>query len=633
MKIRFVYGTDEWAKICESINLYLQYCHDMAHIKIDMCNYTKKENPCCDVLNADDIVVVPLFEKGESEIKSKGLDIVKYLRGKNGYKFNTIFLVLSKRDIPDYLHPENVMHYYAEKMLGNPKFEDEDKAVFFGEIIYKNKKKEPQNEKSSYEDMECTNIINFQEHDALTRLAKLIKQDIKLPSIDEDLRESYCSTFIEYYECKGEDGKNVLNKESKKTLAAAQEMHNSLNHPDIETSSHAVPYELFLAPVPFPLQDLFDAKLEIRDELSKYNNKNKIKLLLLDNRSDNKFITQSDDKNPQAGPLCYILNKFGLDELFEIEMLGNTVFKKNVFSKENKEINDYSNFEKEFEEFNFRWFKYDKELNNKTAIEDDEATFWKKYYKLKNYHKKFLEECKKKGIELKTYSDIIYNKIKSSHFVLLDFFLNDENTYLAFDFIKDIDEIKKNEGDYFTTWYFITSAVYDSVVKYSQSGLLAEYYESAVVNAGDDPTNKKRQIIFIYKLLTFIQARIKSFKRFHDSIVVCKLLNCEKKDCTDKGARCLTENQNLFRKYLGEYGEITKIFPGQEKAEKEFKKTVELLNSTVNQFMWLPEADWPMVQRQIDHINLRLKNSSDLKGSKFSCSFINNEIDKRSNIY
>ena len=634
MRIRFVYGTAEWAKICESINLYLQYCHDIAHIKIDICNYTNKEHPCCDVLNDDDIVVIPLFEKDGSEIKSNGLDIVKYLRGKNGYKFNTIFLVLSKQDIPDYLHPENEMHYYAKSLLDNPRFEDVSKAVLLGEIVYE--KRKIQNEGTPSEYIEYMNIINLPERDALERLAKLIKQDIKLPLIDGVLRESYYSTFVDYYGCT-KDGEKVLDDGAKGTLDAAQEIYNSLNNPDLEVSGHAVSLERFFAPVPFPLQDLFDARQEIEDELSKYNEKNKIKLLLLDNRSDNKFITQSDDTKPQAGPLCSILKEFGLDKLFEIKMLGNTVYKGNLFYKENKEINeikDYSDFEKEFEEFNFRWFKYDKELNNKTAIEDDDSSFWEKYYELKSYHKKFLEECKKKGIAIKTYSDIINNKIKFSHIVLLDFFLNRENTYLAFDFIRDIAEIKRVKGDSSTTWYFITSAMYDSVVKYSQSGILAEYYESAVVNAGDDPTNKTRQIIFVYKLLTFIQARIRSFKGFHDSVIGSKLLNCKKNNECGKTS-CLTESQNMFRKYLAEYGEITKIFPGQEKTEKEFKKTVELLDSTINQFFWLPEADWLMIQRQIEHINSRLEHIEDfkVKERRFLCSYILEEIKKRSEIY
>ena len=598
MRIRFVYGTAEWAKICESINLYLQYCHDIAHIKIDICNYTNKEHPCCDVLNDDDIVVIPLFEKDGSEIKSNGLDIVKYLRGKNGYKFNTIFLVLSEQDIPDHLHPEKNMHYYAETLLGNPEFGNVDKAVLLGEIIYKKKKKEAQNEKKSYENKEYMNIINLQERDALERLAKLIKQDIKLLSIDKDLRKSYYSTFVEYYECM-ENGEKVLNDCATKleVLGKAQDIYNELNHPDIGTSRHAVPYELFLAPVPFPLQDLFDARHGIENELKKGGDRNKIKLLLIDNKLD-KVVGNDGSCN---GELIKIL--FGLPvSMFEFEMLGEACKSANqTFGEKTGEI------QKEKECLRFRDFK--KSLNKFISTKED------------------VSQKDKKDL----YAWRVYDKIISFNFILLDFFLNKENTYLAFDFIKDIAKIKKKEGDFSTTWYFITSAVYDSVVKYSQSGLLAEYYESAVVNAGDDPTNKKRQIIFVYKLLTFIQARIRSFKGFHDSVMASKLLNCTKKEC--KNTQCLIENQTLFRKYLAEFGEIIKIFPGEEAEEKQFRETVELLDSTINQFIWLPEADWPMIQRQIEHINSRLEDIDDFKNRRFSCNYIREEIGNRSDIY
>ena len=43
----------------------------------------------------------------------------------------------------------------------------------------------------------------------------------------------------------------------------------------------------------------------------------------------------------------------------------------------------------------------------------------------------------KNNIENYTYKDFVYHKLKTSHFILLDFFLNPEDTYLAYDFIKD----------------------------------------------------------------------------------------------------------------------------------------------------------------------------------------------------
>ena len=626
MKIRFFYKTDEWGKICESIKLYLQYCcHSEKKSDIEFLEYKPDISP-----DAADIIVVPLFEKVTGEITHHGLEVIKDLRKSIGYGFKTLFLVLSKQDIPYYFHPEKDMHYYAENMLGNPKFEDANKAVFLGEIVYE--KKKAQGEKTSYEDIEYMNIINLQERDALGRLADLLKNgEEKLPPIDQKLREKYYDIFVKYYDeikdgGKIAEGMKELLKEvqelyekpklngmeqfpllkpinSKKEvelikllLNKAQEIYNSLNNSDIGTSSHTVPHELFLAPVPFPLQDFFDVKLELGKELRKSGTQNKIRLLLIDNKTD-KFKKQTKPTIIEA------LEAFGIDDLFDIEMIGI-------------EKHDSKNFNPDYEEFQFKKFRDKKELEN---LEE------------KEYYQNVIQKYKYKEGLVKTYSELIYNKIRSFHFILLDFFLNGENTYFAFDFIKDIAKIKNEKQDSSTTWYFITSAVYGSVVNYSQSGLLAEYYESAVVNAGDDPTNKKRQIIFLYKLLTFIQARIRSFKGFHDSVIDSTFLNCITKEC--KNTQCLIENQNLFRKYLAEFGEIRKVFPGKETEEKQFKETVELLDSTINQFLWLPEADWPMIQQQIEHINSRLEDIDDFKNRRFSCNYIREEIRKRSDIY
>jgi hypothetical protein len=408
-------------------------------------------------------------------------------------------------------------------------------------------------------------------------------------------------------------------------ITCADIIYCYLNDIKYNDFTHRVDHELFRAPIPFPLQELIDAKNEIEKKLNKGDKDKKIRLLLIDNRSDNKFISE-DRNSPKPKSLCNLLfskdGGFGLGDIFEIQMLGKSVYKKkdedNVPQFYQNDIDtklsNYSVFEGECQKFKFEKFK------NKKSLEKCE----------KEYHKAFIDKQNESVIE--NYADLVYHKIKDADFVLLDFFLDNDDTYLAFDFIKDMAEIKKHEGDSSTTWYFITSAVYDSVVKYSQSGLLAEYYESAVVNAGDDPTNKKRQIIFLYKLLTFINARLNSFKGYKDSIMKCRMFNktCGyNNDYCREPEKCLFPVQSLCRKYTAEYNEITKIFPRTK--EKEFKEIVELLESIITQFLWLPEADWQSIQHQIDYINAKLKSIGEEK--KFSCSYILDEIKKRSNIY
>ena len=492
------------------------------------------------------------------------IEDLRDFRKKNNDDFYSpaIFLISGEHENP-YKDNRCLNKDILTEYFGNPKFGNIIEAIFFAEINnldHKNDRVLDATSSSFWDDL--LKVLNDNTID--TFLGKyrgfFYKTFVDYYFLDDiDIRKDEAE--IEIRIPKVEAGTTSRLYETGKVrckdlIERAESAYCRLNAIEYIDLRHRVENEVFRAPVPFPLQELIDAKNDIRRAAS-----SPLKLLLIDNKRD------------KLNPLIKLIKDFDLVDLFALEMIG-----------ENDETFDHDRFK---------------------SIREESVT--------------------------KTYANEIYREIGDAHFILLDFFLNRENTYLAFDFIKDIAEIKKKEGDYSTTWYFITSAVYDSVVKYSQSGLLAEYYESAVVNAGDDPTNKKRQIIFVYKLLTFIQARIRSFKGFHDSVIDSKFLNCTTKEC--ENTQCLIENQNLFRKYLAEFGEIIKIFPGKETEEKQFRETVELLDSTVNQFLWLPEADWPMIQRQIEFVNSKLTGISGSKNMEFSCSHIKCEIEKRSNIY
>jgi hypothetical protein len=603
------------------------------------------------------ILVLPLFAKAGYGIVPFGLNLIKLVRlqGKN-YTCTPLFLVPSEIDIPPVPVTPDFVSSFAKKIIKNPSFGDDFKAVFFAELICERQRK-------------SNNILN------LLSLADPSKQDVKkvakelLRDLDLKklpiLKELFYGTFITFYEPFGkiEKGGRFLVKwpdfkkswepknsskedipceddaDAYEILTRANKAYNGLNGINPK-NPHNVKLELFRAPVPFPLQELVDARNGISKQLMKGGRK--IKLLLIDNRSD-KFISKNGD-SPKPKSLCNLLfsedDGFGLGDLFEIQMMGSTVYKKHdrlhQFHQDDFPLSKYSVFKGEYEKFKFNRFKGSEPLEK---LE-------------KEYHNTFIR--RKNDIQIETYSDLVYHKIKDSHFVLLDFFLNEEDTYLAFDFIRDVAEIKKREQNNSTTWYFITSAVYDSVVKYSQSGLLAEYYESAVVNAGDDPTNKKRQIIFIYKLLTFINARIKSFSRYKDLIFERMLSErrddkerpeccvkvrknesgekCEDPACQGKCGKnkCLEEMQTAIKRYLTEYDNIYSLFYDEDEKDK-YKSAVVLLDDTITKFLLLPEADWQIIQHQIDYINANLKSIDEER--KFSCSYILEEIKKRSNIY
>jgi len=499
------------------------------------------------------------------------IDDLRGFRQDNNYDFSSpaIFLISGEHENPfkdnPYLNKDILTKYF-----GNPKFGNIKKAILFAEIDDTKQKN--------------NRVLDVTLPSFWDDLLKVLN-DNTIKTFPKKYRKSFYETFIDYYfpndidirkdeaimgSCipKGKEaGTNSKSDETKDVkykdvIERAESLYCKLNNINYNELRHRVKNEIFRAPVPFPLQELIDARNHIRHTAS-----SPLRLLLVDNKSD------------KLNSLIKLIEDFDLADLFAIEMIDETG-----------------------KPFDYDRFK---------STREESVT--------KNYAKK------------------IYGKIANAHFILLDFFLNKENTYLAFDFIQDILDIKKQEGDVSTTWYFITSAVYDSVVKYSQSGLLAEYYESAVVCAGDDPTNNKRQIIFLYKLLTFINARLNSFKGYKGSIMKCRMLNNKacghSNDYCRKPENCLFPVQSLCRKYTAEYDEIIEIFPGTE--EEKFKEIVELLENIITQFLWLPEADWHMIQRQIEYLDLMLKReaSEKYKNHKFSCRYIVKEMVRRSKIY
>ncbi len=613
--------TDEWRKTIESILRKIQEIYP--HIE-------------------DEFIFWPLFNELNPNFS---LETIREIRpeeyNEGSYGKYIIFLARNSKEIRD-VSKIPPGYSYMNQVLCDPKFQINDefdisKAVLSAELFYQD----------ATNNALLLNVVSITQETFFNDLLNAINniKDIK-SKIPPKIKHIYYDTFIYFY---SGIRKNALGKDNK-CIERIQFFYNEIN--GITESTHLADSNLFRAPVPFSLQELIDVKKYIEGVL----NAKKIKLLLIDNRSDNKFIDKENEKGFKPQSLCNILEVFGLTEMFEVHMLRKVVYKNSRFfetdykDRKEKELKRFDYFERNFEEFNFKWFKYEKNFYNKDEDKEiKKQSIDEEYYELPVSQNDFLEVYREKGCAINTYADLVYHKIKSSHFILLDFFLNEENTYLAFDFIKDISKMKKQEGDYSTTWYFITSAVYDSVVKYSQSGLLAEYYESAVVNAGDDPTNEKRQIIFVYKLLTFIQSRLRSFNSYKTAIYTHMLSDADEQGegvccvaysnkniktagCLEncKEDKCLEKMQTHIKHYLTEYDNIWSLFY-VEKHERDYKDIAELLDDTIKKFLWLPEADWQMVQHQIDYINAKLKTLGENR--KFSCKYINDEIKRRSEIY
>lgn len=228
------------------------------------------------------------------------------------------------------------------------------------------------------------------------------------------------------------------------------------------------------------------------------------------------------------------------------------------------------------------------------------------------------------------YSENIYEAIHKHHFILLDFYLDDGGTYLAHDLIRKISDMKKEKGNIARVWYFVTSAVFDSVMKYSESGYLAESCDLSVVHAGDDPISSPRRIIFAYKLLTFIQARLQRFSEDWKRVTETLLL-CSKKKCT--ALECQKNIYHTIEKLLIEYDNIADICISDKKTKEIKKEILQRFKDILDNFQWLPEADWTIIQQQIGLVNARINYIPDLRGQRFSCTQITKTLVERSEIY
>ena len=91
----------------------------------------------------------------------------------------------------------------------------------------------------------------------------------------------------------------------------------------------------------------------------------------------------------------------------------------------------------------------------------------------------------------------------------------------------------------------------------------------------------------------------------------------------------------VIRRYLNEFNDVKDIFFSGETEIEKWQDIVESLENVIKQFIWLPEADWYMIQHQIDFINNKLGGLQDkrLKKCKFSFKYIIEELKDRSEVY
>lgn len=504
--------------------------------------------------------------------------------------------------------------------FGNPEYKDIFQAILRGEFIevfendyndtlIKNsrpKKKGDRDGGSSNGHCVFSNIVpvfseKFPENLIENCINQLSKKDIQ--SVWEQmgrLRKAFYEAFVNYYDYSTNKVlTRIFNNKSEKKferINSIGDVNQCIDDFDVvykaltteqgeKDITHRKDKDFIKSPVSFPLCDFAQKLISLKSWIQG-NAKDRVHFLLIDNRTE-KFI----EKKNEPGRLCKLLldDRHGLPEelrsAFQISMLEQEPFE---LIEGKIKIPDSNHNEQNLE------------LDSHLFFEEENEDYRKK----------------------------IYKKIKEAHFILLDFFLDKDDIWLAFDFIQEINKLKNEENENFITWFFITSAVHDSVSKYQQSGLLAEFYETAIVNSGDDCLNAKRTIIFLYKLITFMYSRYVNFIMYQKEIEEL-WSRCEDKKCTEDA--CLQQKRSCITRYLTEFDSLSSILFSEKASADSYRKVIERVQDTINKFLNLPQADWRMVQYQIDYIDANLKKYD--QKHQFCCHYIIKSIESSAEIF
>jgi hypothetical protein len=596
-----------------------------------------------------DVVILPFMD--ESCTRFSGLEEIRKIRLElNDFKAIPFFVCWTNCLLPDFLHPERIEVGPLKLLLGTPHFGEVKKAILYAEAIYTGENSEGQSDLLNFI------VLSSQKtffDDLADRIFKVI--DLYPPEKFEIFRREYYRTFVDFYSfSKNIDGdklekttiadlQNICQAESEKAnkkKAKAEKEGAECKRPDSEQRSTQAGQEEVdvVGRNPYPFSESLKERIGLNDLAKKDRSQSLYPVLELADfvhcflhgrKPPEKSGTHNIPLEIFSSPVPFHLQEL-LDARAKIESLvGDRKLKLLLIDNKDDKLEEKPD---KPETGALRQLLHDFGLKNIIKIVFPETT--DRTFQLDRF-KKYSSE----------YAQKLSREIEKSDFILLDFFLNEDKTYLAFDFINDIE--KRFSGARSPIWYFITSAFYDAVSRYSQSGLLAEHYESAVVSSGDDPMNSMRRIIFVYKLITFIHARWKSFDGSEKDVFQAELLICEDWGCPADSSKsweeCLRGAQAVFKRYLVEYDQIAKIFPNAKEEGKEFRRTVELLDKTLNDFLWLPEADWPIINKEIESIDLRLQEDfvkNKISGLKrpssqirFACPRIRKEIERRMEIY
>jgi len=489
---------------------------------------------------------------------------------------------------------ESQLSKFFRFLISNPDFLDFRQAFFKMEFIHTNQKDSIEKEFIKY--IEKGNFdepfgnlypisLSTNSGEIKTKVEKFVeflKEEInkiphnhiqKLSKRKQCYKKVFIEPYIEIYNgMHSEDSKDNVNTNNISVNEAFKVYYNFYKkHINKRNAgSHEKSLDLFRLPVPFFLQDLESLLDYFKDEIEKRENR-KIKLLLIDNKPREKIVC-----------INKFLKKFSLRNCFEmICIFTNT-----------------DNDEKE-------------DIALKTVENNQDIKLAKASFTLST-----IKKIAEKLIEAK--------KNREYNFILLDFFLDSQDSIQADYFIKILEDKKLEKKDFSKDWVFMISKYSDSFVKYLNSGTFSTVYPTVYIDFGAEPN---RGIIFVYKLLKFIKNRLDNFKKLHENIVDTFLKKNEESSTSDK-----EEERKDFLKYLPILDELIKetsaigdiFFKEPEKAEKIYLT----LKNLIEMYVTISPADVGRLIAQVNLLNLLVENAKMEKMFADAKGFYNRKINK-----
>lgn len=602
-----------------------------------------------EITEEPDILLVPLMGMRDGRITPFGLERVKELRiDKKWYDFTPLFL--TDQDILDNnnLISSDIADYYKILYEDQQNLDDSIRAVYHAELLFEPPDKDRPWLSTGKKICPC-NLFKVWPGDKLSSFIQECWKHISdwKDAVGHEVIKQGRKDFYEYF-VKKINWAAYLPKINGKKFSKYSNIFEQIDKwiydtrkddedadQDSSTGHHAMG-KLFRQPVPFFFWD-FCAEYAIVKEYFSYiaekngEDKGKFKMFLLDNIDFTKNGSgdggKDKSKKNKLNEISDLLKEYKLDSLFEVTQKDEN---------DNSLIFDVKNYINPRHEDSAT-------INNESGKRPVGAGPSRMYFK--EQEGQVLLAGPSGRDDQKTEAEI---NISRYLLVLLDFFLSKSpnHQFLAHRFIRDYNAFKEKNNCFHTDWFFIVSEAYSDVLAYADAGSLSSFSGSTRVDFGDNPLNKKRRIVFLYKLLQLLTGRIiritgawekieklylprkKDLPHDQDRPCPCSRRKGEK-GCAD-WKRCLDNGIILIHQFKTAYEDEKKLGSDDHAVHTRYDNQFKMANSLENiitDFMWLPEADWPIIQRQIDFLR---KNFPDYS---FACEYICEELLKRSNIY